>query len=487
LFDLFISKLVDMSPASHDISGLVLDPLGNGLANSTITISGSESRTTTTRAGGAYAVPNLPAGGSYTVTPSLPGYAFNPPSRNIEDLVADQAANFTALRISGSTFLLNAAGYTVTEGCSVASIAVDRTGDNSQAATVDYETKDATALQRTDYTLASGTLSFSPGESSKTFDVLITRDAYAEGNETVNLSLSNPTGGATLGAPSTVTLTIIDDPVVTGAQPIDDAGTFVCQHYHDFLNRQSDASGLAFWTNEMTSCGSNQACIELKRINVSAAFFLSIEFQNTGYLVERIYKAAYGDAGGASIFGGTHQLSVPIVRFNEFLPDTQRIGQGVVVGRTGWETVIENNKQAFTANFVQRSRFTDAFPPTMTPAQFVDKLFANAGVTPTATDRNAAVAEFGSATNTIDVASRARALRRVAENSTLATNEFNRAFVLMQFFGYLRRDPNIGPDTDYTGYDFWLTKLNQFNGNFVNAEMVKAFITSSEYRQRFGP
>ncbi|PYS56663.1 MAG: hypothetical protein DMF74_28030, partial [Acidobacteria bacterium] len=290
LFDLFISKLVDTSPASHDISGLVLDPQGNALANSTITISGSQSRTTTTGSGGAYAVPNLPAGGSYTVTPSLSGYAFNPPSRNIEDLVADQAANFTALRISGSTFLLNAAGYTVTEGCSVASIAVNRTGDISQAATVDYETKDATALQRSDYTLASGTLSFSAGETGKTFDVLITRDAYTEGNETVNLSLSNPTGGATLGAPSTVTLTIIDDPVATGTQPIDDAGTFVCQHYHDFLNRQSDASGLAFWTNEMTSCGSNQACIELKRINVSAAFFLSIEFQNTGYLVERIYK-----------------------------------------------------------------------------------------------------------------------------------------------------------------------------------------------------
>ena len=81
----------------------------------------------------------------------------------------------------------------------------------------------------------------------------------------------------------------------------------------------------------------------------------------------------------------------------------------------------------------------------------------------------------------------AERLRRVAENSTLNTQEFNRAFVLMQYFGYLRRDPNGGQDTDYTGYDFWLTKLNQFNGNYINAEMVKAFITSIEYRQRFGP
>src|SRR5207237_6866409 len=113
-------------------------------------------------------------------------------------------------------------------------------------------------------------------------------------------------------------------------------------------------------------------------------------FQQTGYLVERFYKAAYGSASGTSTFGGTHQLSVPIVRFNEFLPDTQRIGSGVVVGQTGWETVLENNKQAFASEFVQRSRFATAFATTLTPTQFVDALFANASVTPVATDRAAA-------------------------------------------------------------------------------------------------
>jgi len=75
----------------------------------------------------------------------------------------------------------------------------------------------------------------------------------------------------------------------------------------------------------------------------------------------------------------------------------------------------------------------------------------------------------------------------VAEHPNLFNSEFNRAFVLMQYFGYLRRNPNDGPDSDYTGFDFWLTKLNQFGGNFQNAEMVKAFISSAEYRQRFGP
>ena len=140
-------------------------------------------------------------------------------------------------------------------------------------------------------------------------------------------------------------------------------------------------------------------------------------------------------------------------------------------------------------DFVQRSRFTTAFPTTLTPVQFVNQLFLNAGVTPSASDRIAAINEFGTATNISDVAARSRALRDVAENSMLSQQEFNRAFVLMQYFGYLRRNPNDPPEAtlDYNGYEFWLNKLNQFNGNFVAAEMVKAFINSNEYRQRFGP
>src|SRR5437867_7364361 len=96
--------------------------------------------------------------------------------------------------------------------------------------------------------------------------------------------------------------------------------------------------------------------------------------------------------------------------------------------------------------------FASTYPTSMTPAQFVDSLFANAGVTPAAPDRTAAINEFGSATTTSDAAARARALRRVAENSTLNSQEFNRAFVLMQYFGYLRRNPNDPQDSDYTGY-----------------------------------
>jgi len=213
---------------------------------------------------------------------------------------------------------------------------------------------------------------------------------------------------------------------------------------------------------------------------------LSIEFQNTGYLAERFYKTAYGQATGTSTFPNTHQLPVPVIRFREFLTDTQRIGAGVIVGQSGWQQQLENNKQVFALEFVQRSRFLTAFPTTMTPQQFVDALNTNADNALSANERTTLINLFGGAGNTINLTARAQALRAITDDQDLEQTEFNRAFVLMQYYGYLRRNPNDPQDADYTGFDFWLTKLNQFNGNFVNAEMVKAFLDSSEYRSRFG-
>ena len=367
--------------------------------------------------------------------------------------------------------------YSVSEGGSFATLTVLLTGDTSAVSTVDFATVNGTATDRADYASHFGTLRFNPGETSKTFIVLITDDVFVENDETLTVTLRNP-AGAVLGSLNTATLTIVnDDTAQTTLNPIDRAPFFVNQHYVDFLNRLPDQAGLDFWTNQITQCGNNFTCLELRRINVSAAFFLSIEFQETGYLVYRMHKAAYGNLPSAP---------VPI-RLSDFLPDTQQIGKGVVVGQAGWEQVLENNKQAFAADFVSRSLFISKYPTTMSPASFVDALYANAGVTPAASERQAAINEFGSATTTSDTAARARVLRRVAENSALVRQEFNKAFVLMQYFGYLRRNPNDAPDNNFDGYDFWLNKLNQFNGNFIDAEMVKAFMNSIEYRRRFGP
>src|SRR5205085_10199651 len=90
-------------------------------------------------------------------------------------------------------------------------IPVRREGDASAALFVDYATSDGSASSRSHYTPALGTLHFAPGETVKTFDVLITNDDTREGDMTVNLSLGNLRGGGSLASPSTAVLTIMDD------------------------------------------------------------------------------------------------------------------------------------------------------------------------------------------------------------------------------------------------------------------------------------
>jgi hypothetical protein len=427
----------------------------NGLGNGTVGYSVTANDTTSQRSGSLTI-----AGQTFTVTQD--GAAPSPTPTPTANVVQFSASN-----------------YSVLEDCTSVIITVNRIGDTSGAASVDYATADGSASERRDYTTALGKLRFATGETAKSFVVLISEDSYVEGPESFTVNLSNPSGVG-LGA-AVATVQINDDPTEPAVNSIDDPATFVGEHYHDFLNRQSDVSGLIFWTNEISSCGADESCLQLKRVNVSGAYFVSIEFQQTGYLVERLYKTAYGSGTGSSTFGGSHQLPVPVVRLQEFLRDTQQIGQGVIVGQAGWEAALENNKQAFTADFAQQSRFTAAFPNTMTAAQFVDALNSNAGSPLSTAERNQLVNDLSTGAKM-----RAQVLRTIAEHPGLVSAESNRAFVLMQYFGYLRRNPNDSPDADYTGYDFWLAKLNQFNGDFVNAEMVKAFLSSSEYRQRFG-
>ncbi|HEX8337825.1 MAG TPA: DUF4214 domain-containing protein, partial [Pyrinomonadaceae bacterium] len=259
--------------------------------------------------------------------------------------------------------------------------------------------------------------------------------------------------------------------------PLDDPAFFVRQHYVDFLNREPDAQGLAFWTNEIASCGADAQCAGVKRVNVSAAFFLSIEFQETGFLAYRAHKAAFGDLPGKP---------VPIT-LRSFLADQRQLANNVTVGAPGWPEQLEANKTAYFDGFVQHPAFIAVNPPALSAEQYVDGLFNRAGVTPTQDERGLAVALFGGG----GTPGRAAALRSVAESRSVKQAETNRAFVLMQYFGYLRRDPDEtdfrgNPDPQFLGYNFWLTKLNQFDGNFVGAEMVKAFIQSIEYGERFG-
>ena len=285
----------------------------------------------------------------------------------------------------------------------------------------------------------------------------------------------------------TLSFTVSDIP--PAPNPIDDPRTFVFWQYRDFLRRDPDAPGWDHWTDEITQCsnsafrnpGETEAqCVERKRANTSAAFFLSPEFSNMGYFVLRVYR---GSLGRMPFYGGTGSAN------DEFTRDAATIGQGIVVNNQLAPDVINANKQTFVNAFVTRADFRAIYDG-LNNTQYVDKLFQTTGVSPSASDRQALIDGLNGGTLT-----RARVLFNVVDGTTTGAggvltfnttygkafydNLFNQAFVQMEYFGYLLRDPD--PD----GYNFWLGKLNFF-GNFVDSEMVKSFIKSPEYRSRFG-
>jgi hypothetical protein len=347
---------------------------------------------------------------------------------------------------------INAAA-SIAENAGKVTITVTRDGDTSGAATVDYATADGTATQKGDYIIASGTLSFNAGETSKSFDVFIVDDTYVETDETFSVILSNPTGGFFTGIGSSLTATIKDNDTAGSINPIDNAQFFVRQQYLDFLNREPDPGGLAYWTNEINRCGADAPCVNRRRVEVSAAFFLSNEFQETGYFVYRLYKAAFDGATGTR------------PTYLEFMHDRSRLLAG---------PNLEALKTALVADFITRREFV-AIYQNLTNAEYVDMLNANTGNSLTRAERDALVNGLNAFFPT---ETRATVLRKVVDNAAFKARETNNAFVLMEYFGYLRRDVDTG------GYAFWLNVLNR-TGNFRG--MVCAFITSAEYQDRFGP
>src|SRR6266542_3198398 len=237
------------------------------------------------------------------------------------------------------------------------------------------------------------------------------------------------------------------------ANPLDTEMFFVRHQYLDFLGREPDAGGLAYWTREITKCGSDAGCIRNRRNDVSAAFFDSEEFQQTGFFIYRMYSAGLG-----------RRLS-----YAEFSADHLHVLDGAN---------LEASRAAFSTAFVQRKEFVRKYEDHLTGASFVDALLAtvrNSGVDMLAL-RNSLMASYqiGGDLNQ----SRALVVSELIENAAFRQSQYNPSFVLIEYFGYLRRDPDAG------GYDFWLDVLNKREaGNYRG--MVCAFITSAEYQGRF--
>jgi glucose/arabinose dehydrogenase len=369
-------------------------------------------------------------------------------------------------------------------------ITVKRTGDPALAATVDFQTVNnlsfvecnvvsGQANQRCDYLLTSGTLSFAANELQKTFKLIIYNDAYQEGNEAINLSLSNPSGGgALLGAQSTATVTILDDDNPTPAtNPIDDARFFVKQHYYDFLQRLPDQAGENFWTDTITQCGADPTCIDNKRVTVSDAFFFEPEYQQSAGYVLRLYRIAFGNDQPLPNPGSPLVEAKKLPSYAAFVKDRAR-----VVGGANLTTA-----QIDLANaFVLRPEFLTKYPAGLTGPDFVDALLAtirnDLGVEMISQrDGLIALFNFGGRGAVVYRLADDNATTNPINNRALIDAEYNRSFVLSEYFGFLRRNPDI------PGFLFWLGQVNSGPLRDIAKQhaMVCAFVTSQEYQQRF--
>ena len=237
---------------------------------------------------------------------------------------------------------------------------------------------------------------------------------------------------------------------------IDDSDFFVYEQYIDFLSRFPDQGGLDYWTNQIVSCGGDAQCIYSRRVGVSAAFFVEAEFQRTGSFVYRLFKGSLGRRP----------------TYNEFNADRRQVVEG---------PTLEQTKQAYALAFVQRAEFLNKYNGQSSADAFVNAVIATVQQTSgvdLSSVRNNMISEYNAGGSDVNL-SRARAVRVAVDAQAFATVEYNPAFVLMQYFGYLRRDPDQG------GYDFWVDVLNNRAVNNYRG-MVCAFITSAEYQLRFG-
>jgi lysyl endopeptidase len=357
-----------------------------------------------------------------------------------------------------STVQFSSSSYTVNEGdpSGHVNITLTRAGDTTNSASVSFATNDAAGLTncnvingiaspRCDYENTIGTAIWAAGDASpKTFSVAIVDDSYAEGTETFTISLNSPSG-ATLGAQSTATVIIVDNDATNGPNPIDSTNFFVRQQYIDFLGREPDPPGLAGWTSTINNCSGDTT--QCDRIHVSQLFFQSAEFQQRGYFVYRFYPVAFGRKPD----------------YSEFVPDLASVSGFLDANQ------LEAAKVAFIAGFTARPAFVSAYNG-LTNQQYVDMLLNTAGVT--MSSRQAMIDSLSNSTMT-----RGQVLRQIVESPEVSTKYNHQAYAVMEYFGYLRRQPD-------GFYLQWIAVLDQSNDP---RGMVTGFVTSQEYRNRFGP
>ncbi|HEV2801213.1 MAG TPA: DUF4394 domain-containing protein [Pyrinomonadaceae bacterium] len=347
------------------------------------------------------------------------------------------------LHISGSS-------YTVNEGAGSVAVKVRCLGRPEDFTSVEYDSADETASGQKDYNAVHGTLTFAPGECEKTVNIFINDDAFREDPETFIITLKNASGGTIPVSPTIVTI-VDNDASDSSSNPIDDNEPFVRQHYRDFLYREPEPDGLAAWINVLRRCPNIYDDPLCNRVTVSSAFFRSLEFQDKGYFIYRYYKVG---------------LNGQRPRYVNFLRDVRRLD-----GQTAEEIAAQKN--AFAADWVTRRSFTELYDETSSPRVFLNDLVAFNGLKLSSAEKESLIADMEAGRKT-----RADVVRHIVELPQVLRDEYDDAFVAMQYFGYLQRDP------DEDGFINWTTYLKNHPGDFRT--MVHGFVNSVEYRARFG-
>jgi len=346
--------------------------------------------------------------------------------------------------------------YSVAEAAGNLAVTVNRT-DTTVAANVDYSTSDISGLtscnqatgnasSRCDYASTVGTLRFAVGENSKTIFIPVVDDGYVEGAESFTIKLSNPSSGTILGANSSATITITDNDAAT-SNPIVGAPFFVRQQYIDFLGREPDPEGFAGWQSILNNCAPGDASCD--RIAVSSGFFRSPEFQDRGSFIFRFYAAALGRNPS----------------YSEFMPDLARVSGFLS------DAQLEANKVAFVQEFMARTEFVNKYG-SLSNVAFVDTLIQTSGLS------NHPLRQTWIDLLNNGTATRAGVLRAFTESAEVYNKFYNQVFVVMQYFGYLRRDPDAS-------YLQWIQIMNSNGGDYRG--MISGFMNSNEYVLRFGP
>jgi hypothetical protein len=361
-----------------------------------------------------------------------------------------------AAALDAVTASFSAPTYEVNEGAQKLDVTVTLSSPAPNAMSVDYETAADVILQpcvevsgigseRCDFTTTLGTLRFGAGEQSKTFSLFVTDDSYVEGAETFTVSLSSPTGGVQLATQPTAIVTITDNDSAAGApNPVDEPLFFVRQHYIDFLNRSGEQAGVDSWVNQLTICGDSLTC---NRVAVSSAFFGSQEFMLKGDFVFRAYQVCLNEHPN----------------YREFTRDSQR-----VTGATA--EAVWAARDAYMHEWMSYPEFKSRYD-SLSNHDYVLKLEEGA---------KGPVSNESSLIDALDkgTMNRESVAYNIVESPEVKSRLYNEAFVMMEYWGYLRRDP------EPAGYQAWLGYLNENPDRY--REMVRGFVDSVEYRMRFG-